>query len=463
MLTIASHFTKSFPCRFVGMTVLLAGWAGFALACDTPVYRYAMYRWEAAPYEVYYFHDQPLDEQAEQVKKAIETASQSKDKPANAFFISVPLGEDPEMKRIPPDVRKAWQAREDRTVPTYWVVTPHGWKVHEGTLDHATLETMWASPVRTEIAKQLGEGKVGVLVLVEGADAAENDRAEKVAKDLMAEMAAGKIELYLPPSMAVMDEDDAGAQLELGLVKTARTDPAEKWFIELLMSMEDDLKDDEFANQPMIFAVFGRGRALPPFIGKGISRDNLLECVYFLTGACSCTVRDQNPGMDLLFAENWWGVAEKLASTYGPEEGNETQLGAAQLFPHLMIPGGQQVAEASPAEAGSEHGEAKPADAEKSGTDGPASPVAMTGASADPVGEAPTGDADAAVEPIELQAASEARAPVAPQLAHGGVVHGTEPPQTATADAIGMFAVGAGLCLALVLLFGVTFLVMRPK
>jgi hypothetical protein len=41
--------------------------------------------------------------------------------------------------------------------------------------------------------------------------------------------------------------------------------------------------------------------------------------------------------------------------------------------------------------------------------------------------------------------------------------HGTDHPASAPADAIGVFAVGAGLCVALVLLFGVTFLVMRPK
>ena len=112
------------------------------------------------------------------------------------------------------------------------------------------------------------------------------------------------------------------------------------------------MTNDEFAGQPMIFAVFGRGRALPPFVGKGITRENLLECVYFLTGACSCTVKDQNPGMDLLFAENWWTVAEKLASLVGAEEGNETQLGAAQLFPHLMIPGGQAAADSPKEPAG---------------------------------------------------------------------------------------------------------------
>ena len=27
-------------------------------ACETPVYRYAMYRWNPAPYEIYYFHNE---------------------------------------------------------------------------------------------------------------------------------------------------------------------------------------------------------------------------------------------------------------------------------------------------------------------------------------------------------------------------------------------------------------------
>ena len=30
------------------------------LACETPVYRYAMYRWEPAPFEIYFFHNLSL-------------------------------------------------------------------------------------------------------------------------------------------------------------------------------------------------------------------------------------------------------------------------------------------------------------------------------------------------------------------------------------------------------------------
>ena len=355
MLAVFSQFTKAFSGRFVGMVCLLAGSAGLALACDTPVYRYAMYRWEPAPYEVYYFHDKPLDEQAAQVQKLVEAAAQSEEKPANLFFVPVSLTDDPELKKIPPDVRKAWQDQQDRPVPSYLVVTPHGRRLYQGTLDEPILKAMLASPARTEVAKQLADGAAGVLIQLSGSDAAANDAAEKVTKELITDVGAGKIELYLPPGMAEVPEggeENANPGLPLGFTKIARTDPAEKWLIDSLLSMEDDLTNDEYAGQPMIFAVFGRGRALPPFVGKGITRENLLECVYFLTGACSCTVKDQNPGMDLLFAENWWTVAEKLASMFGAEEGNETQLGAAQLFPHLMIPGGQTVADASKEPAG---------------------------------------------------------------------------------------------------------------
>ncbi|MCU0873133.1 MAG: hypothetical protein MUE50_12410 [Pirellulaceae bacterium] len=501
MLAVFAQFTKPFSCRFVGMLCLLAGSAGLALACDTPVYRYAMYRWEPAPYEVYYFHDKPLDEQASQVQKLVEAAAQSEEKPANLFFVAVSLTDDPELKKIPPDVRKVWQDQQDRPVPSYMVVTPHGRKLYQGALDEPILKAMLASPARNEVAKQLADGAAGVLIQLSGSDAAANDAAEKVTKELIADVGAGKIELYLPPGMGEMGEageENANPGLQLGFTKIARTDPAEKWLIDSLLSMEDDLTNDEYAGQPMIFAVFGRGRALPPFVGKGITRENLLECVYFLTGACSCTVKDQNPGMDLLFAENWWTVAEKLASMFGAEEGNETQLGAAQLFPHLMIPGGQVDSEASKEPAGpvespnaespneaqppveppaaSANGAAKaetesvkpesapgqPQDQAKAHPETPPAEMPDTEKIQAEEPQAKT-EPEGQTQPAASQPVQTPAPPAAEHPAHADSAHGADHPEAAAADAIGVFAVGAGLCVALVLLFGLTFLVMRPK
>lgn len=476
-----SNSTKLFVCRFIGMAILLIGGAAFSPACDTPVYRYAMYRWEPAPYEIYYFHDQPLDEQAEQVKGLVEGVSRSEDEPVNVIFMPVSLTDDPELKRIPPDVRKAWQDQEKPPVPTYWVVTPHGRKLYEGSLDEATLRAMWDSPARIGIAQQLADGKAGVLVMLEGSDTAANDNAEKIAKELVAEVAAGSVELYSAPSMPMEVESDAEPRLEFGLTRISRTDPAEKWLVDALLSLEDDLRDEQFASQPMIFAVFGRGRALPPFIGKGITRDNLIECVYFLTGACSCTVKEQNPGMDLLIAEDWWSLADQLASTFGAEEGNEAQLGAEQLFPHLMIPGGEPVVEATDEATESSPGEpqvmaaAPTARAVAESQQPAAAPAAADAAAEATVGEGSLEETQTAPEANEEDgntagatatadgSAAAETAVAAAGHAHGGVVHGSDPAPASAVNAISVLAVGGGLCVALVLLFGVTFLVMRPK
>jgi len=120
---------------------------------------------------------------------------------------------------------------------------------------------------------------------------------------------------------------------ELGLVKVARDDPQEQWLIRSLFAMEAELKTEDV---PMTFLVYGRCRALLPYLGEGITRENLLYEIEFITGACSCTVKEQNPGVDLLARQNWQEAAMKLAEKFSGEEGS----GAGMFFPELVIPSG---------------------------------------------------------------------------------------------------------------------------
>ena len=48
--------------------------------------------------------------------------------------------------------------------------------------------------------------------------------------------------------------------------------------------MEPELADED---QPMVFLVYGRARALLPYIGKGITRENQIREIEFVSGACS--------------------------------------------------------------------------------------------------------------------------------------------------------------------------------
>ena len=48
--------------------------------------------------------------------------------------------------------------------------------------------------------------------------------------------------------------------------------------------------------------VFGQGRALYALVGDGIKHETIDRAATFLIGKCSCEVREQNPGFDLLLA-----------------------------------------------------------------------------------------------------------------------------------------------------------------
>ena len=79
------------------------------------------------------------------------------------------------------------------------------------------------------------------------------------------------------------------------------------------MRTEDDLLEE--SGKPMVFPVFGRGRALWAYIGAGITEENIAEAAQFLIGPCSCQIKRQNPGSDLLLTADWEGSLEGLIET----------------------------------------------------------------------------------------------------------------------------------------------------
>ena len=77
---------------------------------------------------------------------------------------------------------------------------------------------------------------------------------------------------------------------------------------------------------------------MPPCIGKGITPENLGDYVVFSMGPCSCEVKDQNPGMDLLSDYDWEKSATALAELFGNETGNEALLQTDEFLQLLVTP-----------------------------------------------------------------------------------------------------------------------------
>jgi hypothetical protein len=223
------------------------------------------------------------------------------------------------------------------------VVSPLGDTLHRGQLDEAEIKAMVESPVRTEIMKMLKEGKTCVYVMLTSTDKKQNATAEKAVKKAIKAVNSGEIEFYdgeLPYFPEDEEEEEAAKpktpKHSIGFVKLDRDSKTERWLVRALLSVEYDLVE---LDRPMVFSIFGRGRAFPPYVGKGVTYNNMLDYFAEVTGACSCTVKDQNPGIDLPMMNNWDAVAEAMANRYGAEEGNEASV--ADLFPQLVVPGEQ--------------------------------------------------------------------------------------------------------------------------
>ncbi|MHB8902319.1 MAG: hypothetical protein ACYC6Y_26465 [Thermoguttaceae bacterium] len=420
--------------------VVVAAFSASVLACNTPVYRYAMYNWQTAPYIVFYFHKGAIPEADQALHKSLEKFSEELPPQANVRIEAIDVSDTKKMETLPDFVTDAWKAYEGGKTPAYLVFSPLRAHIYSGQLDAAAAEKLVDSPARQKLGRLLEEGNAAVMILLTCPDAEQNRKAEEALAGLSKAADAGEIpvELELPPmglpGQAAGDEGaepgaEAPNKLAIAVLKVDRNDPAEEFFVRMLMAVEDDLK--EYADQPMIFAGYGRGRAMEPYIGKGITKDNLVDVVAFLAGACSCMVKEQNPGADLLVKWDWDKTADKMAENdptldYGPygEQGY-----------------GEFPAEPGMTQADAEADRAETAAADTSETQTAGSPAVVlaaaneTPAAPEPVAQSPNAEAASSGTPTTDQPAAAAQAS-APQPATAPEAAGlpSQPPAAVVAE-----------------------------
>ncbi len=413
-----------------------------ACACTTPVYRYAMYNWATAPYYVFYFHHAQPAPEDQAVHELIRDSGQA-EPPANLVLELIDGTDKDQLEQLPQIVVDAWHACDEGAgEPVSLVYTAWGSHLFSGRLDEQTIAALVDSPARKQIGRAFDEGHAAVLLILTGPDAEENARVQKAVEKLVADAAAGKFNLdgadpyglpavepvgpaqtgesdspegvdetgadqtgagepeaegtqaaaeaaSSPEAEDAAEPEEAPAGFKLAVVKVSRDDKAEQWLVRSLLAVEPDL--DEFPEEPMVFGIYGRGRALPPFIGKGINYENLVECVYFLTGPCSCIIKDQNPGMDLLMcwdwnktADQWMATDESLAQDdwqydypYYPDQEPQVEEGVASAEPPANEPGTLHPGATEP--GATEPGAAEPGAAEPGAADPEASRPAAEG------------------------------------------------------------------------------------
>jgi hypothetical protein len=223
---------------------------------------------------------------------------------------------------------------------------------HEFGQDDPVFTTPWdansvarlvGSPLRSELSQRLAAGQTAVWLVLSCGDAQKDEAA---IATLTEELKRLEADLKLPEQTAedALETEQFGGpsvRIEFSVLSVSRTG-ADEALVAMLLHSESDLPE---LTDPLVFPVFGRGRALLPLVGAGITPPNIAEYAEFLVGACSCQVKEQNPGFDLLLTADWNRLLQdagaKPATTVSP---NSPVASEPELVP---IPSGAAAPQAT--------------------------------------------------------------------------------------------------------------------
>jgi len=296
----------------VGLLVWL-GWmglSGLALACQTPVFRYALERWKPSVYPLLVFHRGALTAEQEKAVATLRHLGETQ-KLANVALRLVDLAEP-----MPEGVATVWKAQTNATAP--WVVlrypdsepeTPSAWA---GPLTAQNLERLVDSPLRRAVVRGLAAGHAAVWIVLECGDRAADER---VASFLEKELKKAQRRIELAPDPDRPDSTNLTLEISFQTLRSPRQSPEEELFVHTMLSVEPELAARK---TPIVVPVFGRGRALCALPESQITLEVMRETLEFLTGACSCEVKELNPGLDLLMTAQWEEVAGAMRYSEPP-------------------------------------------------------------------------------------------------------------------------------------------------
>lgn len=234
-------------------TLILAGL--LSLACTTKVSEWVLLNSLPDSYLLVYYHKTPLSESIRNQNKEVA----EKLKTANIRFRTL--------------------LKEDIREPHYTLIYDN--RVFSEYADYKELNGIAFSPMRNKIASELMAGKLCAMLYLKSGNPEKDEKGLQVLRKTIATSPFGEI---------------------ITVVELNRNSVEEKHLVSMLLNVESDLKD---IREPMLFGVFGRFRVLEPLLAGGISEENINLMIDFLTADCSCLIKDDLPGINILFDGTW--------------------------------------------------------------------------------------------------------------------------------------------------------------
>ncbi len=342
------------------VTVWLAiGGAG--LACNIPVFRYALERWRADQLELVVLVSAGGEAGADPLatKSIVQRwRQQLSDASAPNLNIQVvdidswqvagqpqPDATGPMAAEQRQQLQQAWRqlaADKERRLP--WVMLrgqhPRGaFTAWSGPLADASQAGLFDSPVRRELKRRLLAGDSIIWCVLAGSD---SSATQAVVERLQRQNQQLQQSIQLPEGIGLPGSElfsEVPLLLKFSVLQVARDDADEQLLQRVFQGFQPEAYE---RGQPLVAPVFGRGRVLEVIPADQL-RDQLIEDLTgFLCGACSCQVKEQNPGFDLLMSCDW-----KLelfgADGQQPPDIGATGAGSRRAEPELLtIPPGRR-------------------------------------------------------------------------------------------------------------------------
>ncbi|MFO7945563.1 MAG: hypothetical protein R6V19_01935 [Armatimonadota bacterium] len=277
-----------------------------AHACDVPVYQYALENWEAEEYEVVVFHRGRLSKTE---RKAVELLHGPADC-GNVIVTTVDLDDNPDALML-----QRWRRQETPKLPWMAAWYPHSKHISRpawaGPLNGDNVRALLNSPLRQKMADQLAGNVTAVWILLESGDPNKDDAAAAVLDEQLRRLEK-TLELPVPQGWGEDDGENQSDPVTFTMHRLSRDSAKERMLVDMLMHSESDLATD-FAREPLVFPIYGRGLILYALAGPGINEYTITRAAEFMTGACSCEVKAGNPGTDMLMTVDWDAHVPQIA------------------------------------------------------------------------------------------------------------------------------------------------------
>ncbi len=316
------HSLRSFFI-FVFVSFGLLFGMGEVLACDSPVYRYALERWEGASFPVYCFRGKRFETRHEGWLSALRTTnakvtvvdvSQRESRVGFDLYEKYGKGKPlPFVVAFRPTTPET-KAREaggfslpipsqghDASCPTCSSALSGESTdpvLFSAPLDSPVGSNLPDSPARRTIADFLINGGIAAWVVLKSG---VQEKDVVFMRGLQERLDQAQKEMIEPELRNGRIRPEWGRATVQHILPLDKNDLHEMFFIHQLL----DGKSVDTVTEPIAFPIYGRRRVLTAIKLCDIEQNTVATWCSYLVGPCSCEVKAQNPGRDLIFSANW--------------------------------------------------------------------------------------------------------------------------------------------------------------